>query len=626
MNRVSIRAAERGAARAQEKQCQAAKSAQSAMSSHYAENAAGHNPDSSEPEESPGGNTCASLFDTQLLRTQGRERDVPVRDYFVFVASADGEAVEVLQAPLTDDELAQRLVVGRSIDEVWDSNSAAGLSASISKAIKGRQVQTSKVETSQEHYEFLVVPHGRSTVIAVGWDVSLRAAEMDRMERLAYQDDLTKLPNRQFLLEELERCTDLLKIKQGRAAMLCIDVRGSDTEPGVMADVSDGVISELAARLTHELRGANDPEVTDLDRYSVAARLDHNHFGVLLPSIERGADAEGVAARVVEALREPIRIGRGEIKASVFAGISLFPQDGTDARTLVANAWAAMEDARTGMDEPFKLHSGTVRLRALQRQDLESELRLALEKDEFDVAYLPVVDAESRQVKSIEALFRWPQSSSRPRSIRQIISLAENTGLIMPIGEWVLRKGCEALRSWERSGFDGLRLSVNVSAQEFSRPDLSERIEGILNETGVEPYRLDIEINEYALFRDAMRGYPACKALEALHVGVVLDDYGTGACSLAHVSRSPVSAIKIDRSFVANVAADKQDYNACAGIVALATSLGKETIAEGVESEDQAQILTTMGCKRLQGFLTCEPSSVDAITDLLHLLQELDSA
>ncbi|MEM9209129.1 MAG: diguanylate cyclase, partial [Pseudomonadota bacterium] len=407
----------------------------------------------------------ASLFDTQLLRAQGGARGASPRDYFVIVLSADSEIVEVLQAPLFDDGLADKLQIGLRVADLAQSAPKASLADQISKTLKGRQVQSAIAGTGDAQYEFLFIPHGRATVIAVGWDTTLRAAEMDRMERLAYQDDLTKLPNRQFLIEELERCTDLLKIKQGRAAMMCLDVRASDTDGGAPADVGDSVISELAARLTHELRGANDPAVVDLDRYSVAARLDHSHFGILLPSIDRGADAEGVAARIVDALREPVRIGRGEIKVSVYAGIALFPQDGTDARTLIANAWAAMDDARVAQDEPVKLHSGTVRLRALQRQDLESELRIALEKDEFDVAFLPVVDAHSRTVTSIEALFRWPQSSSRPRSIRQVIALAENTGLIMPIGEWVLRRGCEALCAWESAGLGKFRLSVNVSAQ-----------------------------------------------------------------------------------------------------------------------------------------------------------------
>ena len=277
----------------------------------------------------------------------------------------------------------------------------------------------------------------------------------------------------------------------------------------------------------------------------------------------------------------------------------------------------AMDDARRHHPEPYKFHSGTLKMRALERKDLELELRSALDREEFDLNYLPIVDANTQEPITVEALLRWPTALFGSKSIRRVITLAEHTGLIVPIGDWVMRQSCKQLRDWHALGHTDLRLAINLSVQEFSRPNLVQRIRSILEDCAIDPASLDLEITEHMLFRDAMKGFDVCLALKGLGVGIILDDYGTGACSLAHLSRSPVDAVKIDNGFVAEAITSESERSACAAITAMAHQLGLSAIAEGVETEEQAQMLRDQGCDLLQGFLFCKPSAADEFAEYL---------
>lgn len=567
------------------------------------------------------GSSQARLFDSELSRRSRSEEFCSLGGQAVLVVSADGDIVEVLQAPNIADGAAPAALIGGDIDDLWPGDDPARLKNSLRRALRSRHVESAEFATLRDnsHYDFIFIPHGRNRVMVVARDVSARKSAFSRMQRLAYLDDVTKLPNRQFLLEELSRCTDLLRLQEGRAAVLCIDIATAESGLHTLsAAQQDGIFLELASRLTHELRGVNQADIDDYERYSVAARIGYRQFGVLLPVIENGADAEGVAQRLIESLQQPVKLDHKELRVRARAGIALFPQDGNAADSLFRNALTAMEDARNSQAGPYKFHSGTVRLRALQRQDLELELRAALEKDEFDVEFLPMVDASSRQVAAVEALLRWPQNVLGGKSIQKVISFAENTGLILPIGDWVLRKSCEALREWRSAGWQDLRVAVNLSVQEFAREDLAERVAGILQEFGLKADCLDLEITEFCLFRDAMKDYRVSRTLDALGISIVVDDYGTGACSLAHLARSPVAAIKIDRSFVANALNEEADRAACAAIAAMARKMGKRIIAEGVETEDQAAMLIEQGCDGLQGFLVSRPISSRAVVEFLQ--------
>ena len=572
------------------------------------------------PETADVGDGELRLFGSELSREPEPEEFRSLGGQAVLVAAADGTISEVLQAPSIADNAAPAALIDSDIDELWPGDEHDRLKSHIKRAIRSRQVESAEFAMARDDafYDFVFIPHGRNRVMVVARDVSARKSAFSRMQRLAYLDDVTNLPNRQFLLEELARCTDLLRLQEGRAAVLCIDIANGESSLNTLnARQQDAIFIDIASRLSHELRGVNEPDVDDYERYSVAARVGYRQFGIILPILSSGADAEGVAQRLIETLQQPIKLDHKELRVRARIGIALFPQDGRDAETLFGNSMAAMEDARNNQAGPYKFHSGTVRLRALQRQDLELELRAALEKDEFSIEFLPTVDATTRRLTSVEALLRWPQNIFGGKSIQKVISFAENTGLIMPIGDWVLRKSCEALRRWHDAGWEDLKVSVNLSVQEYSREDLTERIDEILKGYALSPECLELEITEFALFRDAMKNYSVSAALRDIGVAVVVDDYGTGACSLAHVARSPVAAIKIDNSFVAEAVHNEAERSACAAIAAMAGKLGMRIIAEGVETEDQALLLASQGCEALQGFLFSRPLSAAGIEELL---------
>ena len=568
--------------------------------------------------------SSGSLFANEVSRSQASHR--PLDGQAVLVVARDGTVSEVLQAP---EAVADGLVLeGKCIDDVWPGEPTGRLARIVDRAIRSRSVQSSDFSTGDGavHLDFVFIPHGRDRAMVVARDVSARQSHFHQLEELAYIDDTTKLPNRQFLFEELTRCVDILRLHEGRGAVICLDVDWAESDRGVLnAKHNDAVFVEIASRLTHELRGANQLDSDDYERYTVAARVEYGKFAVVLPVIDSGEDAEGVALRLIETMKRPVEVARRAVKPKVHGGIALFPQDGTDADTLFNNAMAAMDDASNNQSTGYKFHSGTVKLRALQRQDLELELRAALDRDEFAVEFLPIVAASTRSVVSVEALLRWPQNVFGAQSIRKVISLAENTGLILPIGDWVLRKGCAVLSEWRSSGWPKLRVAVNLSVQEFSRDDLAERITTIVRQSGMDPSAVDIEITEYSLFRDAMQGYEMCRSLKKQGLRIVVDDYGTGACSLAHVARSPVDAIKIDNSFVAAATTDDVERAACAAMVAMAHQLGIQVIAEGVETSDHAELLTELGCDQLQGFGICRPTDPEGIAEFLGHSQTKDS-
>jgi diguanylate cyclase (GGDEF)-like protein len=511
---------------------------------------------------------------------------------------------------LPSDHLAKELS-GSKIEALWPDDLAVMVRKNIKKVLHSRQFQIDKFEDNRRgrQYEFVFVAQGRDRVLIIARDISEQQNDISRMRSLAYTDKVTGLPNREYLFQELSTITDSLRLKGGRAALICIEINDLDLANTISGKKhQDEILKELAMRLTKGLRGANQPDEGNEERYSIAARLDFRQFAVVLPEIDVGSDAAAVASRLSDSLQQPVKIGTREIRVTSSVGIALFPQDGIDSKALIENAGAAMEDAKNSQTQQQKFHSGTLKVRALQRQDLTLELQSALDQEEFTLDFQPIVRAAGRDVVTAEALLRWPHAVLGSKSIQEVISLAEYTGLIIRLGEWILRRACEQLHVWHNSGHPNLRLAVNISAQEFSRSDLAQRIAGIVSDSSVEPRYLDFEINEHVLFRDAMRDFAMCRELKELGVRLVVDDFGTGACSLAHLSRSPVDAVKIDGSFVAQVQTSLKDRDACAAATAMAHELNLQVTAESVETAEQATLLQQLGCDYLQGFLFFRPS------------------
>lgn len=537
------------------------------------------------------------------------------------IVTGNGSVSSVLQNFSEPSKSDPERLAQSNVSVIWPGELGNRILDCIKRTLRHRRVYSEEIEdVSRNLYcEFLFVAQGRNSVMLVARDISATRSAMARMRRLAYIDEVTGLFNRDYFVSELHRIVEALRLKEGRAGVICFEIGQPDVygDPANAAGQSE-ILKELAARINNGLRGVNRSEELDDERYSIAARIDYRQFGVVLPKIGSGDDAEAVTQRLIESLQQPIRIGERTIRVTARAGIGLYPQDGHDAITLFANSISAMQDATENQMSSYKLHSGTVRVRALQRQDLELELRSALENGEFELNYLPILDATTHAVCGVEALLRWPKASFSSTSIDKVITLAEHTGLIVPIGEWVLREGCRQLAEWRANVHPSLRLAVNLSVQEFARADLAERIGAIIAEYAITPENIALEITEHMLFRDAIKGYSTCTEINALGTELVVDDFGTGACSLAHLSHAPIGAVKIDNSIVARSETDKINRATCAAVTAMAHELGFKVIAEGVETADQARMLQEQGCDFLQGFLFCKPLPASEFQDYLN--------
>ncbi len=553
----------------------------------------------------------ANLFATN--RSTASETQALPNKELAIVLSGDGSVCTVLHASFDVEPNV-------SIDTIWPPEVCNRIRENLRRALRNRRFFNEELNLADAGgtAEFTYIAQGRDRVLLVARDTSQSKRALTRLQKLAYVDEVTALPNREYFVGELAKILEYQRLREGRAAVICCHVDDLDLQLGATGTARcDTILHELGARLESELRGVNSDRDDDYERRSVVARTDFHRFSIILPEIESGSDAESVTNRLALVLQEPVIVDGKTYRVDIRSGISLFPQDGTDAATLFANANAATEDARTGQAGDVAFHSGTVKLRTLQRQDLEVELRSALDRGAFALNFLPIVNASTGEVHAVEALLRWPESVMGSHSTSKVIGLAERTGLIVPIGEWVLQESFDRLKNWQDAGRPELRLSVNLSMQEFSRREIATRMAALMLRVGIEPSCVDLEITEKMLSRDAVAGYQAIDALKALGVNLIVDDFGTGACSLVQLAHSPVDGIKIDISLVNGVESCENDRAACTAAIASAHALGLIAVAEGVETTDQAHILRELNCDFLQGFYFSKPLSATEMGEFL---------
>ncbi len=554
-------------------------------------------------------------MDSATTANPDRHRVDAVRDRdMALVVNAEGDICSVMQA-------REDVTSKESVCALWPGELGERVCENVRRVLRSREFFAEYIERDEQgkSAEHIYVAQGRDRVLLLVRDTSRQHQAMSRLKRLAYVDSATGLPNREVFHDTLVRVCEHQRLREGRAAVICLHVDDIEEEQGqVSAGRYSRVLQELAQRMLRELRGANSSDDEDYERRTVVARIDFHRFGIILPFIETGADAESVTERLLQLLQQPVEVEDTALGTRVYAGIGLFPQDGGEADILFANSLAATEEARTGQPGNACFHSGTVKLRTLQRQDLEVELKTALEHGAFSLDYLPIVNAADHAVHSVEALLRWPDSVMGSHSTSKIIGLAERTGLIVPIGEWVLRNSFGQLRAWHDSGWPELRLAVNLSMQEFSRPDIAPRLAALMLEAGVQPEQVDLEITEKMLARDALTGFQVLGTLKALGVGLFVDDYGTAACALAHVAHSPVDGIKLDNSLVSAAKRCARDYAACRAGIAGGHALGLTVAAEGVESPEHVEVMRDAGCDLLQGFFFTRPLAANDVQPYLE--------
>lgn len=574
----------------------------------------------------------STIFNTRDLKLWRQRTDQPMEQEqsdanLIAIVTSAGKVDSVISRPDRSPVLPENVSAGSELDALWGGPTCERIKRNIKKALQSRRaysVRITDTESRGECIEFLFVPQGRDRVMMIARDASATQAAFEELADLAYMDSDTGLPNREWLVGELDTIIQRIQIRHGRGGLICLDIEEDrDLKMTHGESAYRAILAHVASRLTRTLRGANQQDEDDDERYSAVARIGETQFAIVLPDIETGEDAQAVAERLSQLLAAPMLIESKEYRLKVSVGIALYPQDGERASELLDNGIVALQEARFSHTSHHKFHSGTVRMRALERQDLVVELETALRAEEFELNYLPILSQPDGNVSAVEVLLRWPRPLFASRPIQEVIKAAEYTGLIVPIGDWVFVTACEQLGLWHSNGHGDLRLALNISGQEFAREELGERIGQLLEDTGIDGAAIDMEITEHLLLRDAMRNFASCRALEKLGVNLVVDDFGTGICSFDYLSGSPVSGVKIHQRFTAMVDQSASSRAACAAITAMAHELGMTVTAEGVETLEQAEALSEVGCDNLQGFLFSEPVDAD---NMQHFLAKSHSA
>jgi len=437
-----------------------------------------------------------------------------------------------------------------------------------------------------------------------------RRAE-DRVRRIAFFDDITGLPNRVSFHERLQQALRDPERAQNHLALMFMDLdnfkRVNDTLGHSTGDI---LLKEVSKRLLLRLRSTDaiaDGKATLNDEG--LARLGGDEFTVLLTEIREPNDAGIVATRLLSTLSEPILLSGHEITITASIGIAVFPKDGQDAETLIKNADTAMYFAKREGKNNFKFYAEAMSDGEVRRLTLENELHRALERGEFSLNYQPQQDLKSGALSGMEALLRWNNVTLGAVSPVEFIPMAEETGLIVPIGEWVLRTACTQAKAWRDRGMDIPRVAVNVSVCQFAQENFPGLVKQILHETGLDPECLELEVTESVLMRDAEEALETLKNLKDLGISMAIDDFGTGYSSLNYLKKFPVDRLKIDRSFICTVNSNPQSLAITTAIIAMAESLDLRVIAEGVETEEHMVCLKERHCEEVQGYLYSRPLS-----------------
>ncbi len=430
----------------------------------------------------------------------------------------------------------------------------------------------------------------------------------DQLEHLAHHDALTGLPNRILLQDRLGQAIELARRQGRQLAVMFMDLdRFKHINDSLGHAVGDQLLQSVAQRLVDCVRQSD-----------TISRQGGDEFVLLLPNIEHAEDAAYSAQKMLGALAQPHLIEGHDLHISVSIGISIYPNDGQDAEALIKSADTAMYYAKENGRNNYKFFEQDMNDRAVQRQSIESSLRRALERREFVLHYQPKTNLHSGEIVGVEALIRWQHPERGLLPPAQFVSIAEDCGLILPIGRWVLREACLQARAWLQAGLPPITVAVNTSALEFRAKDFLENIRATLEDTRLEPRYLEIELTESVLMRDAESSDSVLHALAELGVKIAIDDFGTGYSSLSYLRQFPIDTLKIDQSFVNQISSNPDDATIVGAVISMGKSLKKRVIAEGVESPEQHAFLLTQGCDEGQGYYFGRPVVPEAFATLLQ--------
>jgi diguanylate cyclase (GGDEF)-like protein/PAS domain S-box-containing protein len=448
---------------------------------------------------------------------------------------------------------------------------------------------------------------GERQLIGIVRDITERKLAQDRLAFLANYDSLTGLPNRSLFRDRLAQAMERARRSGRTMALLFLDLDHFKTiNDSLGHDVGDRLLQHVAQALRTCLRKADTVARNTTEDFTVS-RLGGDEFTVIAENLDGPAAAQTVAQRLIEALHQPFSTGTQEIFVSTSVGITIFPLDETDLDGLIKHADIAMYRSKELGRNTYHFYSADLNAHAVDRLRMEGELRHALERNEFVLYYQPKADLRSGRITGVEALLRWNRPGVGLTAPASFIPLLEDIGLIVPVGDWVLRTACRQAAVWQQAGLPPLRLAVNLSARQFKQQDIGAAVSRVLFETGLDASRLELELTESMLMEDSEASAHILKNLVEMGTRVAIDDFGTGYSSLSYLKRFNVHTLKIDRSFVRDIPDDPDDCAIGSAVIALARSLRLRVVAEGVESEAQLAFLRDQGCDEFQGYLLSRP-------------------
>ena len=441
---------------------------------------------------------------------------------------------------------------------------------------------------------------GRVILRAIRYAIERKRSEA-KLHYLARYDSLTGIPNRQHLREQLEHATTRAIRRQQQMGLLFLDL---DRFKAVNDTLGHELGDELLRAVVERLKGS-------VRQGDTVARLGGDEFAVLLEDVSGPLEIEPIARSIVSRFQEPFQLGGRQLSVTASVGITLYPTDNTDPMALLNNADIAMYQAKEQGRNNFKFFAPSMHEEILRYHGIENDLRKGIAEQQFQLLYQPQVSFSDYRVHAVEALLRWNHPTRGLVTPDEFISVAEESGCIVPLGLWVLDEACRQLKQWEAAGLPVPRMAVNVSAVHFHQPDFHDHVRETLSRHSVEPGRIELELTERSLMEDTDGARASLRALKNIGVRLAIDDFGTGYSCLAYLRRFPIDVLKIDRSFVSDLNTSTDDQAICAAILSIAQRLSLDSVAEGIESEQQLRFLTKQGCRFGQGYYFSRP--IDAL-------------
>ncbi len=508
-------------------------------------------------------------------------------------------------------------VVGRRDSMLSAGRDEPGLAAEMQAALDSGGMWVGELWSRRRDGE--VYPENRTVVavrdaqgrlrhyVSMFSDISAEKFAAERIHRLAHYDATTELPNRVLLQDRLLNAINRAARAEGRLALLFLDLDGFKLINDTLGHAAgDEVLRLVGVRLMSRLRKAD-----------IVARIGGDEFAVVLSDISHPGDVQAICDQLLAVITEPYELSGQDNRVTTSIGIAMYPDDGTDVQTLLKHADAAMYQAKEHGKNRYAYYEPEMNRRAEERLQMTRQLRHALERNEFRLCYQPQYDLASGRLVGVEALIRWQGEDGGWVPPMRFIPVAEDCGLIVGIGDWVLREACRQARQWREQGLDFGRISVNVSGRQFQDEGLQAAVKQALAESGLPGNRLELEITESWVMEGPYRAETQLRLLHEMGVSLVIDDFGVANSSMAYIKRFPVQKLKIDRSFIRDIPADADDAAIVSAIIAMGHSLGLKVVAEGVETAEQSAFLRGTGCDEVQGFLYGRPVPSDELNVLL---------